>query len=181
MSSWQQALVYLIDMVSSFYIICLMLRFLLQWVKADFYNPVCQGLIKITRFGLHPLRRIIPGLFGLDIAALVLMYGVQVVAIGAEAKIIGLPISHFIMVVALFKLIMTLLQVYFFGILIMALMSWFVQDLYRNPMYVLLHQLNEPLLGPVRKILPPMGGFDLSPLLILILLQVVMIFVRGLI
>lgn len=178
MASWQQALIFLINMLSSFYIICLMLRFLLQWVKADFYNPFCQMLIKITKSTLHPLRRVIPGLFGLDMAALVLMFVVQLVALVLVAKIVDFPITQFIVVVALYKLLVTLLHIYLFSIFAMALMSWFVHDP-RHPLYVVLHQLNAPILNPIRRILPDMGGLDLSPMIAIIVLYVVLIFVRG--
>jgi len=121
LTSGQQALLFLINALFGVYIICLMLRFLLQWVKADFYNPVCQVLMRITNPGLLTLRRFIPGLFGLDLAAVVLMLIAQVAALALVDWVVGFPINGFIVIEALFNLALTLLHVYFFAILIMAM------------------------------------------------------------
>lgn len=181
LGSGQQALLFLINTLFGIYIICLMLRFLLQWVKADFYNPLCQVLMRVTNPGLLTLRRFIPGLFGLDLAALVMMLVVQIVALALIAWVVSFPINGFIVVVAVFKLVLTLLNVYFFAILIMAIMSWVVQDLQRQPVYHLLWQLNEPILRPIRRILPTVSGMDFSPLVAMIVLQVIAILLRGVI
>ncbi len=179
LSSGQQALLFLINTLFGIYIICLMLRFLLQWVKADFYNPLCQVLMRITNPGLLTLRRFIPGLFGLDLAAVVLMLAAQVVCLALIAWVVSFPINGFIVVVAIFKLVLTLLNVYFFAILIMAVMSWIVHDLQRQPLYHLLWQLNEPILRPIRRFLPTVAGMDFSPLVAVVLIQVIAILLRG--
>ena len=95
------ALVFLINTIFSLYILCVMLRFFLQWVKADFYNPLCQTLIKITNPLLRPLRRIIPGWFGLDIAAIVLMVILELISVALLALITSFPFSGFLIIVAI--------------------------------------------------------------------------------
>ena len=179
LGSGQQALLFLINTIFGIYIICLMLRFLLQWVKADFYNPICQVLMRVTNPGLLTLRRFVPGLFGLDLAAVLLMLVAQIISLVLVAWLVGFPINGFLIVVAVCKLVLTLLNVYFFAILIMAIMSWVVQDLQRQPIYQLLWQLNEPILRPLRRILPTISGIDFVPLLAMILIQVVAILLRG--
>lgn len=155
-----------------------LLRFLLQWVKADFYNPYCQLLIKCTNFFLVPLRRIIPGFFGLDLAALVLIFLLQIVQIVLLALVFKNNINIWLLIPVLMGLIILVLNTYFYAILIRAILSWVNPDPY-NPMFHILIQLTEPVLKPVRKVLPEFAGFDFSPLLILILIQVILIFVRN--
>lgn len=172
------ALVFLINIVFSLYILCIMLRFFLQWVKADFYNPLCQFLIKVTNPLLVPMRRVIPGWFGLDIAAVVLMIILETCNVLLLALITYFPFSEFLLVVIGVKLIKLVLNMYFFAILIRVIMSW-ITFAAHNPFYVPLIKLTEPLLRPVRRVIPTMGGFDLSPLIVLIVLQFMLIMFSG--
>lgn len=175
-----QALNFLINTLFSLYILCVMLRFFLQWVKADFYNPFCQFLIKLTNPLLVPLRRIIPGWFGLDMAAVVLMILLECVNVLLIACITSYPLSAYLVIVAIGKLIRLILNMYFFTILIRALMSWFNHNPY-HPMTIVLTQLTEPVLRPIRRIIPTMGGIDWSPLIALILIEVISILFGGVI
>jgi YggT family protein len=165
------ALTYLLDTVFTLYILLIMLRFLLQWVRADFYNPVCQFLVKATNPPLRPLRRIIPGLWGIDLASILLMLGLQMLAFwliqmtgGRTMAIPGL------LVLSLSELIMLALNVFLVSILVQVVLSWINPGAY-NPLVSLIHSLNEPLMRPARRILPDMGGIDFSPLLVLLLIQ----------
>ncbi len=179
MSSILQALGFLVNMVFTLYLVAIGLRFLLQWVKADFYNPVCQFLIKVTNPVLVPLRRLVPGLFGLDIAALLLMLIVQILALGILAILAQYPLTWFIVIVALVKLVLLFIHLYFFAIILRAVSSWFNPNPY-HPMTQLLIKLTEPLLQPARRVIPLIGGIDLSPVAVLIILQMIAILVRGL-
>ncbi|MDF2690417.1 MAG: hypothetical protein K0S29_272 [Gammaproteobacteria bacterium] len=172
-----QALLFLINSVFSLYIMAVMLRFLLQWAKADFYNPFCQFLIKITNPLLLPLRKIIPGWFGLDISALVLMLALQILNIVLIELIVNIPINALIVVPALLKLLYMLLNLYFYMILARAILSW-VNPYQNSPMQILLVQLSEPVLMPIRRIIKPIHGFDLSPIAAMILIQVLLILLR---
>lgn len=173
-----QVLLFLINVVFSLYITAVLLRFLLQWVKADFYNPFCQFLMKVTNPLLLPLRKIVPGFFGLDMAAVVLMLILQVIEIALMDLIVSLPLSWMIVFAALIKLTLLLLNLYFYLILIRALLSWF-SPYPSNPMQLILVQLTEPVLRPVRRIIKPIHGFDLSPLIVMIFIQAILIFVRS--
>ena len=162
---------FLIQTLFGMYILAVMLRFLLQWVRADFYNPVSQFLVKVTNPPLRPLRRIIPGLFGLDLASVLLMVLLQVVMLLLLSVVTGMavtPLGLFVLAVA--QLLGLLLNVFFYGILIQAILSWVNPGVY-NPVTSLLHALNEPLLRPARRLLPPISGLDLSPVIVLIALQ----------
>jgi len=153
------------------YILAVMLRFLLQWVKADFYNPVSQFLVKVTAPTLRPLRRVIPGYGGVDLAAIVLMLGLKLVEwwlilqFRPESPTLGG--LFFISVGDLLRL---LLNVFLVSILVQVVLSWLSPGGH-NPATNLLYRLNEPLLGPARRLLPPISGLDLSPILVIVLLQ----------
>ncbi|TNF69576.1 MAG: YggT family protein [Gammaproteobacteria bacterium] len=170
---------FLIQVIFQFYLICVLLRFLLQWVKADFYNPICQFLIKITNPLLIPLRRIIPGFFGLDMAALVLAILVQFVEVSLLALIKDIPFNGWLYVFGLIELFLLVLNIFTFAILIRALLSWINPNPY-NPVAILLFQLTEPMLRPLRK-RTVFSGMDFSPFIAIIILQAIVIFIRSMI
>jgi len=163
--------VFLIDTLFSLYIFALLLRFLFQWVDADYYNPISQFLIKITHPPLRVLRRFIPSIGRVDTASLVFMLGLQMLSgyliFVLQGTSIAFPALSLWAVVQLLDL---LFNVYFFAIIIRAVLSWVSPGSY-NPAVSLLYSLTEPLLRFSRRLLPPMGGIDLSPLIPLIGIQ----------
>lgn len=163
---------FLISTLFSMYILAVMLRFLLQLVRADFYNPLSQFLVKITNPPLKPLRRLIPGLGGIDLASIVLLLALKLLEIWLLATLYraGLPGPAGLLVLALAQLLDLLINVYFFSILIQAILSW-VNPSHYNPITTVLYQLNAPLLNPAQRLIPSMGGLDLSPVVVLIALQ----------
>ena len=164
------AVLFLVNTLLSLYGMVVLLRFLLQMVRADFYNPLSQFVVKATNPLLRPLRRVIPGAFGIDFAALVLFYLVALVTVALLAAIAGASLPPLLLLwYAVLKCIVLLFRLYFFTILVQAIMSWVSPGW--SPVSALLHALNDPLLRPFRKIIPPLGGIDLSPLFAIILLQ----------
>ncbi|HXH03769.1 MAG TPA: YggT family protein [Candidatus Competibacteraceae bacterium] len=162
---------FLIQTLFGFYILLVMLRFLLQWVRADFYNPLVQFLVRLTNPPLVPLRRLVPGLLGLDMAAVVLMVALQLIELLLLLALDGRSASPGgLLVLSLAELLGLLVTVYFWGIIVQAVMSWINPDP-RHPLLSLLWQLTAPLLRPARRLLPPVVGIDLSPILVLIALQ----------
>jgi YggT family protein len=153
------------------YIIAIILRFLLQWVRADFYNPISQFLVKVTNPPLAPLRRLLPGFAGLDLAAILLALLIAMLEI-ALIRLIGGYAIGFVYLIAegLAKIIQLFMGIYFFTIIIQVVLSWVNPGQY-NPVTVLLYQINQPLLRPIRRLLPDAGGFDFSPLVALLLIQ----------
>jgi YggT family protein len=165
------AAVFLIQTAFGLYILAVLLRFLLQWVRADFYNPVSQFLVKMTTPLLRPLRRVIPGFGGIDFASVVLMLALQIIELVLVTQLLGQPSSAGgLMVLAVAELLSLLIKVFLFSILIQVILSWVRPGDY-SPVSMLLYQLNEPLLAPARRIIPAISGLDLSPVLVLVLLQ----------
>ncbi len=165
--------VFIIDVIFGLYILAIMLRFMLQWFRAQFQNnPIAQALIKITNPPLKPLRRVIPGFGGLDFAALLLMIILQLTSQYLITLIKGVDINLVQLLILSFKeLIALFINVFLFGILIQVIISWFNPNAY-NPALALIQTLTDPLLRPARRIIKPIGGLDLSPLAVLLLLQV---------
>lgn len=178
-NAFNQTGLFLVNTLFSAAITFVLLRFLLQWVKADFYNPFCQFLMKITNPLLVPLRRIIPGYFGLDFAAIVLMIILQLAEVSLIAMIIGIQFTPTLLLVAAIELIGLILNVYFFAILMRAILSW-VNPNPHSPINEILTKLTDPILAPVRRFIPVIGGFDLSPVIVLILIQIIHIFIKNL-
>jgi YggT family protein len=166
------ALLFLMSFIFNFFQFCVLMRFLLQVVKADFRNPFCQFLIKMTSPILHPLRKIIPGFYGIDLAALVLFFLLNWAEVSLSSLIIYQYWSMFSMVHGLLQSMHFYLNLTFFIILIYALMSWIPQSRF-HPMGILIALLAEPYLRLIRRVLPLIAGFDLSPLVAIVLIQVI--------
>jgi YggT family protein len=186
MSALSEILGYLVQTLLSIYLIAMLLRFVLQLVRADFYNPICQFLVKITNPLVIPLRKVIPGFGGIDVASLVLALLLQLVGIivmlmlkGVPAGSIFLPPANFLQLLVWSGLgvIGLLVNIYFFALLGMIILSW-VAPGSQHPAIYLLHQITEPVMAPVRKALPAMGGMDFSPILVFILINVIQIALR---
>jgi YggT family protein len=159
---------YLVGTLLDLYITTVMLRLLLQWVRADFYNPVCQLLVKLTNPALLPLRRVIPPIGRLDTAAVVLMLVLELFSVWVVSRIAASPLSPAgIVVFSVTKLLATLLVTYFFLIIANVILSWVASGA-RHPVIPLVYQLTEPVLRPFRRIIPPIAGIDLSPVFALI-------------
>ena len=173
--SGTNALSYLIGTLIDLYIAAVMLRLLLQWVRADFYNPLCQFLVKVTNPVLVPLRRVIPSIKRLDTASIVLMLVLEVVGVWLISRIGSVVMSApQILMFSVSKLIMTVLMTYFFLIIAMVILSWIGQGM-RHPVIPLVYQLTEPVLRPFRKVIPPIAGIDLSSLFALITIRFLML------
>ncbi|WLI45047.1 YggT family protein [Pseudomonas beijingensis] len=160
------AAVYVLQTLGSLYLLIVLLRFVLQLVRANFYNPLCQFIVKATQPLLKPLRRIIPSLFGLDMSSLVLAILVQLALMaltllltyGTTGNPLQLLIWSIIGVTALF------LKIFFFALIISVILSWVAPGSH-NPGAELVNQICEPALAPFRRIVPNLGGLDISPIL----------------
>lgn len=165
-------LAFIINTLFGLYILVVMLRFLFQAVRADFYNPISQFIVKVTNPPLVPLRRIIPSMGGLDMSAVVLMLALQMLLLFLIVSIQGAAISPWsLFIFSIAELISLLFNVYLFSIIILAIASWIAPGNY-NPALNLLHSLTEPVMKHARRMLPPISGIDLSPLLVILAIQV---------
>ena len=165
--------VFLLATIGILFLFAVILRFMLQVARADFYNPISQGIVKITNPFLRPLRKIVPGLFGLDMASIVLALLVGWVMIMGAGFLAGAgmlnPLSALLW--SLLGCLMTLIAILFVGMLISIVVSW-VAPQSSHPALILLQQLLEPVYAPVRKVIPPLGVIDISPIFVFILLTV---------
>ena len=155
-------LTFLLSTVIELYTMVLLLRIWMQWAHCDFYNPFSQFVVKVTQPIIGPLRRVIPAMGPIDSASLLVAY-----------------ILSFIKAIVLFKVVTFLPIIWIAGLLIllktigllMAIMSWVSQG--RSPIEYVLIQLADPLLRPIRRLLPAMGGIDFSPMILVLLLYVI--------
>ena len=179
MSAINEILGYLVQTLLSLYLVAMLLRFLLQLVRADFYNPISQFLVKVTNPLVIPLRRLIPGVGGLDIASLLLALLLQLAGIVLLLKINGLQLPGVfpLLVWSLLGVIGLLVNIYFFALLGMIILSWVAAGS-RHPAIYLLYQITEPVMAPFRKVLPAMGGMDFSAIVVFILINIIQIALR---
>lgn len=174
-SFFTEASALIVEVVFGLYILAVLLRFLFQIVRADFYNPISQFLVALTNPLLKPLRRIIPGLFGIDIASLVLLLTLKCLELFIISWLIGhTPDLLPLLLAAVVSLVRLTLNAYFYAILLRVILSWFIPyGAHRNPASDLLASLTEPLMRPARRLIPAVGGLDLSPIVVLVGLQLV--------
>ncbi len=164
---------FLLTTLFDLYITVVMLRFILQQVHADFYNPVSQFIVTVTNPPLLPLRRVIPGWGGIDTASILLMLILQSIALTLLLLIRGIDLGPLVIItLALAELISTAFNIFIFAIIIQVVLSWVNPAGHYNPVGVILHSITEPMLRPARRLLPPISGIDLSPLVALLVLQV---------
>ncbi len=174
-------LLFVVGIVFGILIFTVLLRLILQIVRADFYNPISQFILRMTNPMLLPLRRIIPGLFGIDMAAVVLLVIIEALEIVVTHLLqgIGLHTPLLFLSELVGMIIQHTAQLFFFSILIVVLISWINPSANYHPIGQLAHQIAEPLLRPARKILPHLNGIDLSPILVIIFLAAIMFMVAA--
>ncbi|MGK0404659.1 MAG: YggT family protein [Oleispira sp.] len=181
MSSLTQVGLLIINTLVGLYLLLVVMRFLLQLVRADFYNPISQFIVKATNLPLIPLRKVIPGIGGIDVASIVLALLVQAVAIVLILLLNGIqPPPLQVAMWSAIGILSLLLKVYFWGLLITVIASWVAPNSY-NPVLILINQILEPAMKPIRKIMPDLGGMDISPIIMFLLIQVLeILLVKGL-
>ncbi len=178
------ALQFLIGILVDLYALVLVLRFMLQAVHADYFNPVAQFVVRVTSPVLGPLRRMLPNTGRYDIAAVIVLLALMLLKL-ALYRLASIPntiiagysigIEHVwfgsLAWLAVVDAITLIINVWFFAVLIRAVLSWISPGGY-NPVAEILDRITDPLLRPVRRMVPLIGGIDLSPLVVLIGLQV---------
>ena len=162
---------FLIRVLSHLYLLLFLLRFIMQWIRADFYNPLAQFIVRATNPLVVPTRRLIPASSGIDLPTLVLLVLLEVIATWlllyvASAPATLIQFAGFV----LLRLVSLTLSLYTWTILVYVILGWISPGGY-HPLTMMLAELNEPVLRPIRRLLPPISGLDLSPLLAVILIQ----------
>ncbi len=155
------------------YLLAVLLRFLLQVARADFYNPVSQAVVRITDPMVRMFRSFIPGYRGIDFSSLILALVVEGVGICVLILLYGgsIPSIGFIVTWAFVGVVYFVVIIYYYAIIASIIMSFvmlFSGNMNPHPLLRLIWQLTEPVMAPVRKVLPPMGGLDFSPIFIFI-------------
>lgn len=164
---------FLISTILGFLVLAALLRLLFAQVRADFYNPLSQFVVKVTNWAVVPLRRLIPAIGRLDSGVVVFLVGVQMIELALIALVSGFGVNPLgLPVWALGELLGLTVTVLVVSIFIEVIASWISPGGY-NPMLDIVMRLNRPILTPARRMLPDLGGFDLSPLVALVALQLV--------
>lgn len=160
--------IYLVQSFFGIYMILLMVRLLMQISRADYYNPICQGIVRITDPAIAPLRRVLPTVKGVDFATLAVTFAVQLVGVCLIMGLAGFtPFSLLYIAWVLLGLFAMVFNIYFIALIIMVIASW-VAPHSNHPALALVLQITEPVCAPARKLLPPMGGLDLSIILVFV-------------
>lgn len=175
---FSQAIIFLVKLFFDIYILTLILRYLLTIVRVDSLNPLSTLIMKVTNPLLKPLRRTIPGYFGIDWASIISLFLVQAIEIILVALIItgGIPAFSGLTMLTIAYLLRTILYIYLFIIIIQVIISWINPNVY-NPITTIMYQISEPILKPIRQFIPSSGGLDFSPLVALIIINLLMILI----
>ena len=171
---------FLVTTLFSLYILAVMLRFLLGVVRADFYNPVSQFLVRITNPLLIPMRKVIPSIGKYDTSALLLMLLLQLLSLGLVVLLRGISVPFVtLLIAAVGELVMLVINVFMFSIVIQVILSWVNPGTY-NPVTSLIYSITSPIMRPIQRIIPPLSGIDLSPLVAILGLQVLRMLIMPL-
>ena len=171
-----QAILYLTEIIFDLYILAVLLRYLLARVRADFYNPLSQFLVKVTNLPIRSLRRLLPSLFGIDWSSIILLFLLQGLKIIIITFISNghIPAASGLFVLTIANLLKIVIYVHMFIIIIQILISW-INPGAHNPITVIMHQLSESILNSARRLIPAAGGFDFSSMVAIITMQLMII------
>ena len=174
-----QIAIFLVEAIFSLYIGAVVIRLLLGFARANFNNPLSQFLVKVTNPVLVPMRRFIPSIGKIDTSAVILAYGLTIIKVSLLYLIIrGAIMFPESLLVATGELIKTIIWVYIIALILQAVISW-VGSAQGNPVSPLIHSLTNPIVRPIRKIVPLIGMMDLSPLIAILGLNVLLIVVNN--
>ena len=169
------ALAFLVSTFSTLYLATFLLRIILQVVRADFYNPISQFIVRVTNPLVVPARRFLPGVRGFDLPTFIVLVLLEFLFTTILLLLAGLePRIDLVLGLGIVRLIYLTIRTYIFCIFVAAILTWFGQAAY-SPVAMLLRQIVEPLLRPARRIIPAVGGLDLSPLVVIALLYAALI------
>jgi len=172
MNTFSQIGILIVTTLGGLYLLVVLLRFLLQIARADFYNPLSQFVAKATNPLLLPLRRIIPGLFGLDLACLVLALAVEFITVFIAMLLVGLFNPLQALAWSALGIVSMTMYIYYVCMIAMVILSWVAPNT-RHPAAILAVQLIRPLCAPFQRLIPAIGGIDISPIFVFLALQAV--------
>ena len=161
----------IVETLVGLYLYIVVLRFLMQWIRADFRNPLGQFIITVTNPLILPLRAILPPIGAIDTASLVAALGVAFLKVWALLTLASysVPIGS-LLIFAVSELVRSGIHLFIAATLVTIIASWIASGSY-HPVVWVAHQIAEPLLAPARRLIPPIGGLDLSPILVFLFLN----------
>ena len=166
-----QAIYFIVKTLVQLYLLLLLLRFWLPVLRADFRNPIAQGILRITSPLVIPVRRFISPIGRLDTSTILVAFALEFLLVLVLLALRGLNVGTLpIAITAILELAIQSLNLFFFVILIKVILSWVAPQNY-NPIIALLNTMAEPVLIPFRRIIPAIGGFDISPIFAIVLLK----------
>ncbi len=165
--------IFLIQTAAGIYLYLLLLRFLMQVARADYYNPICQTIVKLTTPAVKPFKMFLPRIGRVDLAILAAALGVQIIAIMLMIWLADIYVFQPIYIAwAALSLAAKIIDIYFFALIVTVIASWIAPQS-NHPVLALVHQIIEPICAPARRLLPPMGGLDFSIILVFVTLIVI--------
>ena len=178
-----QILIFLLDTLLGLFSLALLLRFFMQLLRAPYRNPLSQFLVALTDFIVRPARRVIPGYSGMDLSTLLLAWLAQCILLAGVLMLqgyefrstIGIAITG-LALLGLIEIIKMTLYIILVAVIMQAVLSWFNPH---TPFAPMLDSFTRPFLGVIRKRIPPIGNVDLSPLFVLVIIQLLLFVVAG--
>ena len=168
---------FLVDNIVAFFVILLLVRFHFQWLRVGFRNQVGEFVLATTSWIVLPLRRVIPGLAGLDLATLLAAWLLQMLGMWVHALIVGAEPSPALLAgVAAVELVRYSLYILIFAVFIQAILSWVNPE---SPVMPVFNAVTRPFLRPLRRFIPPVGRVDLTPMILLLLLFILLMLIEG--
>ena len=176
------ALAQIFNTIAGLYLLFVVARFLLQVAKADFYNPISQAVFKATDPVVRVLRSFIPGYKGVDFSSLILAFIVQFIAISVTILLYGgtIPSIGFIITWSFIGVLNFIILFYYYALIASIVMSFvmmFSGNMNPHPILLLVWQITEPIMAPFRRVIPPMGGLDFSPIFIFLIIGLIRNFI----
>lgn len=180
-NSASNAIVFIINSLAQLYILVLLLRLLMPLLRIPFNNPLSQGILRLTSPLVVPVRRLLPPVGRIDTATLVVAFGIQYLTILVIMLVLGLAPSIVpVTITAVVDLVILTIRLFVFAIIVRVILSWLASGGTPNPAVSLIDALTEPVLRPFRRLIPPIGGLDISPVFAIILLMAATILIAGL-
>ncbi|CAM3647243.1 hypothetical protein CCOS865_05285 [Pseudomonas reidholzensis] len=173
MNALSGAAIFVVQTLVSLYLVIVLLRFVLQLVKADFYNPLSQFAVRATQPLLKPIRRIVPSIAGLDTSSLLLAIVIQALLMAFVMLFVNLGYTPLQLIIwAIIGITSLFLKIFWVAMIVMVIVSWVAPNSH-NPAAELAYQISEPVLAPFRKLVPNLGGMDISPIFAFLAIQVI--------
>ena len=176
------ALAQIFNTIAGLYLLLVVARFLLQLAKADFYNPISQAVFRATDPVVRIFRSFIPGYKGIDFSSLILAFIVQFIAISVTILLYGgaIPSVGFIITWSFIGVLNFIILFYYYALIASIVMSFvmmFSGNMNPHPILLLVLQITEPIMAPFRRVIPPMGGLDFSPIFIFLIIGLIRNFI----